>query len=246
MGQFNDIQENVSSSVTSGAASPIWWIKDSASGATAISKTMAGLQLSSVAMSTTAKYIPAIKFMSTDPNFTTDNPKLLAGIFGVATETYAADTDSGMAIDIYTCPDDVGASGMPVRRMRIGNNGNVYIGDGAANHTLEVSGTFGFVPSADVSMSAGTGLTVTNTIMRVVSSGAGDTTITANPSIVDASDGRMVIIQGTSDTQTVTFNDGNGLALAGGAAMTLGKGDTLTLYRDAGDDLWYEVARSNN
>lgn len=102
-----------------------------------------------------------------------------------------------------------------------------------------------FTPSATVDITAAGGLTVTNTNMRIQGD-SGEIDITADPQIADGEDGQMVIIQGDNDTNTVTFDDGTGLALEGGISTTMGKGDILQLIYDLGDDLWYEVSRSNN
>jgi hypothetical protein len=82
--------------------------------------------------------------------------------------------------------------------------------------------------------------------MRVQGSG-GAIDITANPQIVDGTaDGQMVILKGQSDANTLKFDDGTGLALAGGVSFTMGLGDTLTLIFDVTDDLWFEIGRSDN
>jgi len=106
------------------------------------------------------------------------------------------------------------------------------------------------VPSADQSLSAGTTMTVTNRIMRVVGNG-GAVTLTSTPHLTDASDGVCTKIQGTDDTNTVTLQDesnlaNSGMQLSGGADFTLGQGDILEVCYDSGDDNWYEVSRSNN
>lgn len=87
----------------------------------AITTSMHGVELSSEGMDVTNKYTAAVKFMSTDPAFTTSNPKLLGVIVGRATENYGADTDGGMAIDFYTSINNPGASAMPALAMTIDN-----------------------------------------------------------------------------------------------------------------------------
>lgn len=109
-----------------------------------------------------------------------------------------------------------------------------------------------FSASLTQSITAAGGITYTNRIMRVQGSG-GAVTVTATPSVAVAAitDGKELIIQGDSDTNTVLLQDesalpNSGLALAGGANITLGKGDTLYLTYDEGDSKYYEVSRSNN
>jgi len=105
-------------------------------------------------------------------------------------------------------------------------------------------------PQATVDIVAANGLTPSKRIMRVQGSG-GAVTVISTPNISDAFDGTELLIQGDSDSNTVTFQDesslsNSGLALAGGANCTLGKGDVLHLIYDSGDNKWYEVSRSNN
>lgn len=125
------------------------------------------------------------------------------------------------------------------------------IGTGYTTGLLIGSGVVVYTPSSDQSMSAGTQLTVTSKIMRVAGNG-GAVTLTGTPTIVAPTrDGTVVIIQGTSDANTVKFQDEAQLAdtdlqLSGGNDMTLGQGDTLTLMYDSGDAKWYEINRSDN
>lgn len=110
-----------------------------------------------------------------------------------------------------------------------------------------------YVPTANQAVSTSTGVTaamLTSRIVRIAGDG-GAATITATPSIADMVDGQIVIFQGTSDSNTVTFQDesnlGNSdLQLDGGADFTAGLGDTLMIMYDSGDDEWYEISRSNN
>lgn len=107
-----------------------------------------------------------------------------------------------------------------------------------------------FNASLTQNITAAGGITYTKRITRVQGSG-GSVTVTATPSIAPITDGKTVIIQGDSDTNTLILQDesslaNSGLALAGGANITLGKGDALHLMYDEGDSKYYEVSRSNN
>jgi hypothetical protein len=79
---------------------------------------------------------------------------------------------------------------------------------------------------------------------------AAATDITADPQIVCneayARDGTIITIMGSSDTNTLKLDDGDGLQLAGGTSFTLGDGDTITLVFSSTKNLWIELSRSDN
>ena len=97
-----------------------------AAGVDAITQTMPGLELKAgVANTSTNPYGFAIKFMSSDPDLTTVNPKFLAGIVPRATEGYTTDIAGGMAIDFCTSPNQPGAAANPIVRMTLNQNGDL-------------------------------------------------------------------------------------------------------------------------
>lgn len=107
-----------------------------------------------------------------------------------------------------------------------------------------------FSASPITSVTASGGVTYTNRIMRVQGSG-GAITVTATPSVAAIQDGKEVIIEGSSDTNTLLLQDesnlpNSGLSLAGNADITLGKGDSLYLKYNETDSKYYEISRSNN
>jgi len=107
-----------------------------------------------------------------------------------------------------------------------------------------------FGASNTQNITAAGGVTYTRRFLRVKGSG-GSVTVTAIPSVAAIADGKEVFIQGDSDTDTLILQDesnlaNSGLALAGGANITLGKGDILHLSYDEGDLKYYEISRSNN
>lgn len=103
-----------------------------------------------------------------------------------------------------------------------------------------VDGEMVYPPSGDTSIVAGTGIvSIINTIVRVAGSG-GAVDITANPQIEAGADGQILIVQGTNDTNTVTLDDGTGLALCGGVSMVLAKNDNISLMYDLGESEWLE------
>lgn len=246
-----DIQEKetqLTVPYTATSSGQILNLADGNSGMTAIYRSMAGLQLSSSGLDTTNCYTPAIKMMSTDTSFTTENPKLLALITGRATENYSSDTDGGMNVDFFTSPDNAGATNIPVAVMSVGEK--TGMGTQSPAHTLDISGTFGFRPSSDLSLLAASTITISSAYMRVVGNGAART-LTSTPTITPIGDGTVLWIQGTHDTNTITLQDesslaGTCLSLAGGTNCTLGKGDMIWLMYDSGESMWYELFRSNN
>ncbi|MCE2928930.1 MAG: hypothetical protein LW817_04790, partial [Candidatus Caenarcaniphilales bacterium] len=127
------------------------------------------------------------------------------------------------------------------------NGSSLVVDDATVNTLLTVKGLANFSPSAVVSISSGSGVNaIANTILRVQGNG-GPVTISANPQITTTSinDGQILIIKGTSDTNTVTITNGSGVSLSDGLAFTLGQRDTITLYYDAVDNLWTEINRSD-
>jgi len=106
-------------------------------GETAITNDNAGWWLSADGMNTSSKYTPALKFGSTDANFTTDNPKWLAGIIGRATQTYSSDTTGSMAMDFMTNSGG-SATGGPSVRMTIDGDGDVGIGTESPTSKLHI------------------------------------------------------------------------------------------------------------
>jgi hypothetical protein len=98
-------------------------------------------------------------------------------------------------------------------------------------------------------LSAGNAIAANAAKVRVAGSG-GAVTLTSTPTVADGSDGQILIIQGTSDTNTVTVQDEGTLMNSnlelGAATRTLGKGDILVLTFDSTDSVWYELCYANN
>lgn len=152
--------------------------------------------------------------------------------------------DSEFFINIPVYSPDVGP-----HKISLKIDGNIVLsveaaGDGAGgveNLKAIVEEQLVYIPSSDTAITAAGGITVTKAIMRVVGDG-GAVDITANPQIVAGTDGQVVIIQGTHDTNTVTLDDGNGLALS--AQCVLAAQDNITLMYDSGDSEWIETSRT--
>ena len=114
--------------VKNAANTPIVRITGADAGKAALTRTMGGLELVIGGMNTGSKYGRPIKFMSTDPQFTTESPKFLAAIVNRATESYAADTDGGTALDFFITPNNPGTTNIPVLAMTIDQDKAVAIG----------------------------------------------------------------------------------------------------------------------
>lgn len=99
-----------------------------------------------------------------------------------------------------------------------------------------------YTPSATASITAAGGITVTALHMHIVGDG-GAIDITANPQIAAGTDGQYVILNGTSDANTVQLDDGNGLHLHSGSFI-MGSHDYIVLMYDADDSEWEEISRN--
>ena len=133
------------------------------------------------------------------------------------------------------------SSGMNVATGKPSSQSSTFNNYGAK---LEVNGSLALTPSAVINIAAGDSLAITNSIIRISGNG-GPINLTSNPQIADGTHGQIIIIKGSSDTNTVTFDDGAGLALTNAISVTLGNRDTLVLMYDATDDMWIEISRSN-
>jgi hypothetical protein len=103
-------------------------------------------------------------------------------------------------------------------------------------------------PSAITNITEAGGITITNKIMRVQGSG-GAITLTATPGIATSFtvDGFELILEGQSDTNTLTLQEESNLTNSGFKLndkmnVTLGKGDILRLMYNATDAKWYQSA----
>lgn len=118
--------------------------------------------------------------------------------------------------------------------------------DAQSSASVPTSGTVTGSQSSATAIVAATGVThnnVGNEIIFIAGSG-GAVDVTADPQIeAGDNDGDRLMLIGTSDTNTVTLEDGTGLALKG--SIVLGADDILELVWSADDSLWYETNRNN-
>ena len=116
-------------------------IANTGNGAGAFDGSGAGLELLAGAMNSGAnKYAPAIKFGSTDPDFTTTNPKFGAAIVATAAQTYSSDTTGGMTLEFWTAPANPGTGSGLVQNMTLTSAGRLGIGTAAPACLLDVTG----------------------------------------------------------------------------------------------------------
>ena len=114
--------------ITGGSTDVKIRLESTSIGASAVSQDMAGLEIMAAGMNTTSQYTPAIKFGSTDGQFTTTNPKFGAMVVGRAAETYDTDLKGAMALHFFTTDVIPGASPVPSHAMTIDYNGRVGVG----------------------------------------------------------------------------------------------------------------------
>lgn len=108
---------------------------------------------------------------------------------------------------------------------------------------FDVVGAIIATPAADQVRADDSAILITGTLIRVVGNGGAAVLDTA-PAIVDGpSDGALIIIQGTSDGNTVQITDNVNTQLVGNVAVTLADGDMIAFVWDAGDSDWYELYR---
>jgi hypothetical protein len=97
----------------------------------------------------------------------------------------------------------------------------------------------------DGDIAAGATLTPTGSYMRLTAAGGTAKSLSALTAIADGGNvGATLILQGTSDTATITIFDNANTQLNGNTSRVLGANDTLTLIWDGFN--WIETAFSNN
>jgi len=90
----------------------------------------------------------------------------------------------------------------------------------------------------------GTGITAVMLSRYILYTEAAATDISSDPQIVDGTDDQVITIIGSSDSNTLTLDDGAGLQLS--AQCVLGAYDNITLIYIESLDTWIELSRTNN
>ena len=206
-----------SNSQTGGFAELTGGLFSSSSGDSSLTNGMPGWWLTAKGMNTTSKYTPALKFGSTDPDFTTTNPKWTAGIIGEAIETYAADDKGGMDMHFLTAPAGVGVATVPSINMTLDASGKLGIGTTNPSATLHAS-------------------TADNIVAKFLSTDA-----TAAIELADNSTTNNAVLTRVGQTLTLCANGGNvaignSISSYNGSAPTDGQlliGDTASGLFDA-------------
>jgi len=126
----------------------------------------------------------------------------------------------------------------------ISTGGSVNIGT-----TLEAGGRVIYTPSGTETITEGGGVTedmLAKKVILIAGDGSGTTDISANPQIAAGSNGQMIILIGTNDSNLVKFDNGNGLQLSAATSFTLGIGDILQLVYVESLSKWVEISRTDN
>ena len=109
--------------------------------------------------------------------------------------------------------------------------------------SLTVSGNVVF-PNNEITIMPGGGtLAVNRAFIRLEGNGGPVNLYPAEP-LGSGTAGQLVILAGTSDTNTVTILSGGNVKLSGGVSFTLAMNDTITLIYDGAK--WIELSRSEN
>lgn len=228
-------------------------IEDTSIAQGSLSNGMPGLQLTSGGMNnTTNKFGMGVKFMSTDGQFTTENPKFLAAIIPRATETYTADADGGMALDFAVTEVNPGTTNVPDVRMTIHEDG---VGIGTESPTAELHVRGASNPEIRVQEDSQDGYTTLigfadnygamrvvnstsneSTILDLepVSTGTGAQTLRIFRSANSSGTARFQILSPGSNTEKFRFQADTGVLTHYGAATFNENGDSAD-FRVEGD-----------
>lgn len=86
---------------------------------------------------------------------------------------------------------------------------------------------------------------ITRSEYHMLIQGDGAITVSATPQIAVGTDKQLLVLEGYSDTNTITLADGNGLQLRAGKGITLKKGTIIAFVYNESSSLWVETSRSD-
>lgn len=114
-----------------------------------------------------------------------------------------------------------------------------------ADEVLHKNGTAILIrhQSEDSTLAASATLTPTKTVHRVAGSGGAVTLDTTTAIASGNKDGQLLILEGTSDTNTVTIQSGANVQLNGD--VVLAQDDKISLRWDATRGDWIEIGRNS-
>lgn len=195
-------------------------IASTSAGASAFDGSGAGLELLAGNMNTTSKYTPAIKFGTTDVDFTTTNPKFGAAIVATAVQAYSLDTAGGMNLEFWTAPVNPGTGSGLVQNMTLTSTGRLGIGTTSPDYPLSVQSG----GDAQISLKNSSG----NTEAYIATAGAfGSAGVDDLRIRSDAAN----IVFGFSGTETVRFTSTGNVGI--GTATPAATLDVVGTFSDA-------------
>jgi len=177
-----------------------------------------------------------------------------AGMASIASENW---TDSANGTDLYLISNPAGqvmenplTNAVKISGGAISTSGNISTeGIMHVGSTLEVSGRTVYSPSDTNVITSALGVTaamIGKKVILIAGDGAGTTDISENPQIAFGQNGQEIVLIGTSDTDLVKFDNGNGLQLSAATSFTLGAGDIMQLIYVGSIGKWVEISRTDN
>lgn len=170
-----------------------------------------------------------------DNNLYLNNAYNVAGVLGLEAQTLDL-ASTGTFNGPTTFNDEITVNGGMVLASNIDAASNNIGTVGTLTTNVLVTPGSGLTPTA--------GSTVTATRSFHTLAPAAAVTLSGATAIANGSDGQRLTFAGTSNTNTVTINDGANTQMAGN--VTLGLGDTISYVYSSTLGDWIETSRSNN
>jgi len=185
-------------------------------------------------------------------NLTVGGTAGISGITTLSATTASTDKDTGALVVQGGAGIEgaVNAGGNIATLGDLSAQGNTTLGNSIAADTVTITakttlaGGIVMTQSAVLDIVAGTGITATHIqqpYLKVRGDG-GPIDLTVNPQIAAGTTGQILTLQGTSDTNTLKFDDGTGLSLNSGVSFSLKNGNLIQFIYDG--SVWREMFRS--